>query len=140
MTLYLLRKKLKLTAADVAERLQISRGHYSHLENGSRVITDEWIDKISTVLGVPRTTVSAIAEANNEKIIPNSWIFKIPIDGKPFVQAFQEFVKTMGRKQLSSNETEDLAAKFITYRIEHSVRTELKNNPVVTEYLMGKLS
>lgn len=136
MTLYLLRKQKHLTAADMAEKLQISRGYYSHLENGTRALTEDLIEKIADMLTVSKDSVSAIAAVNNEKIIPSSWIFRIQIDEKPFIQAFPDFVKAVGARQISVDEMEDMVAKFITYRIEHSVRNELKKNPDIAEYLM----
>ncbi len=139
MTLQVLRKKKNLTADDMAQALGISRGHYSHLENGSRGFTDDLITKIAELLQVKRHFISEIAEKNRINTPYNqSWIFKIHIDGKPLLKAFDEYLQ-QERLNVSNYDIVNELAKFITYRIEFSIREELKNNAII-EYIVRRLN
>ena len=139
MTLHELRKKKNLTAEDMAQTLGISRGHYSHLENGSRGFTDELITKIAELLQVKRNIIDDIAEKNRiNSSFNQSWIFKIHIDGKPLLKAFDEYLQ-QERLLISNYDIVNELAKFITYRIEFSIREELKDNKII-EYIIRKLN
>ena len=142
MTLKLksLRKNKNLTAEDVAKQLGITRGYYSHLENGTRDFTEELIDKTAEVLDVKRAEVAEIAKQNKaNNVMHKSWIFNIHIDGKPLLNAFGEYLEQKKLINVSNNDIVNELSKFITYRIEYSVREELNNEEII-DYIIRKLS
>lgn len=141
MSLMLIRKQRHLTAEAVSERLGISRAHYTHLENGTRSFTEELIIKLAKILEVsPEVIRSEAEDLKLNNLIPNSWVSKIKINGKPLIKAFIEHVKDSERyNYLSQDELTERLIKFIFFHIEHSLRQELKENKEVVQFISRKL-
>lgn len=138
MTLINIRKSKNLSAADVASRLNISRGYYSHLENGSRNFPEDLIQRVAEILEVEVKVVrESIADNDQAKIVYGNWIYKIKISGKQAIKAFKEEVFLQ-----RSNDDDVLLSnfiKFIEYNIGNSIREELDNEPKVKEYMLKRL-
>lgn len=47
-----LRRKAKMTQAELAEKSGVSQGHIAHIESGRRVLTVKEAKKIAEVLGI----------------------------------------------------------------------------------------
>jgi transcriptional regulator with XRE-family HTH domain len=136
-----IRKQRKLTGEQVAKQLGISRAHYTHLENGTRPLTNELIAKIAKVLEVSPKIVRAETEVQRlRNLVPNSWIFKIKINGQPFIKAFLEYLNESGRySSLNNDELSERLIKFIFLHIEHSLSQELMENSEIIGFISRKL-
>ena len=132
-----LRLKKGLTAQDMAESLGISRAHYSHLEKGRRRFTEDLLKRTAGILGVSKSRMAELSEkAVKRNAVPNSWIFKVQIEGKPFIKAFQEYYENIK----SNGDIEVLIAEFITTHMKHVIREELANNPDISKYILTRLN
>ncbi len=137
MTLTLYRKQKGLNSEEISKKLGISRAHYTHLENGTRAFTEDLIKKTATVLEIPEVIVRGLAEelkCNN--LIPNSWIFRMKIKGKPFLQAFLEDTKQHNPSEITMQEQ---IVNYIFFHIEHSIRKELSENPQIISFISKKI-
>lgn len=138
MTLIDIRKSKNLSALDVASRLNISRGYYSHLENGSRKFPEELIKQLAQILEVDENIIiESIVENDQYKMSPGNWIYKIKINGKQAIRAFKEDMFLQ-----RSNDDNILLSnfiKFIEYNIGNSIREELDNEPKAKEYMLKRL-
>lgn len=141
MTIKSVRNMQKLTTEDMARQLGISRGYYSHLENGTRPFTEELISKVSRILNLDEEVVIEFAtEAERMNATPNSWVMKIKIDNKPWLEALKnDFVFLPLSNKSNEEEIIDRAVKFISYRIEHSLRQETTENLQLRNYIIAKL-
>lgn len=138
MTLIDIRKSKNLSALDVASRLNISRGYYSHLENGSRKFPEELIQQLAKILEVDENIIlESIAENDQFKMSPGNWIYKIKINGKQAIRAFKEDMFLQ-----RSNDDNILLSnfiKFIEYNIGNSIREELDHEPKAKDYMLKRL-
>jgi transcriptional regulator with XRE-family HTH domain len=138
MTLMELRKSRNLSALDVANSLHISRGYYSHLENGTRKFTGDLVKQVAYILKVDEKIIrESIGENERWRTVSGNWISKIKINDKPAVKAFKEeaFLQR-------SNEDEILLSnfiKFVEFNIGNSIRDELKDDQNAKEYLLKRL-
>jgi transcriptional regulator with XRE-family HTH domain len=138
MTLIEIRKSRDLSALEVATRLDISRGYYSHLENGTRNFPDELIRPLADILEVDEDVIrESIGENERWRSVAGNWISKIKINGDPAIKAFKEeaFLQR-------SNDDEILLSnfiKFVEFNIENSIREELNKDPMKKEHLLARL-
>ena len=138
MTLMELRKSRNLSALDVANSLHISRGYYSHLENGTRKLTGDLVKQVAYILKVDEKIIrESIGENERWRTVSGNWISKIKINDKPAIKAFKEeaFLQR-------SNNDETLLLnfiKFVEFNIGNSIREELKKDPNAKEYLLKRL-
>jgi transcriptional regulator with XRE-family HTH domain len=141
MTLKNQRNKHKLTTETMARQLGISRGYYSHLENGTRPFTQELIIKVSRILNLEEEVVIEFAkETEKQNASPNSWVMKIKIDNKPWLEALKNDIVFLPlSSKANDEEIIDRAVKFISYRIEHSLRQETTENIQLRNYIIAKL-
>lgn len=136
MTLPLYRKKKGLNSEEISKKLGISRAHYTHLENGTRAFTEDLIKKTAIVLEIPEEIVKELAkELKCKNLIPNSWIFRMKINGKPFLHAFLEDTKY----NTSEIAMQEQIVKYIYFHIEHSIRKELSENPQIISFISKKI-
>jgi transcriptional regulator with XRE-family HTH domain len=141
MTLTLLRKKKGYSAEEMAKRLEISRGHYSHLELGTRDFTEELLKKTASILDCDPERVRDLSQrAKEQNYSPESWVLRIHIDDKPFLTAFRKYLDTANQKQLRNEDLVSVIGRFLAYRIEHSAINELRKNPTLLNYIERKLS
>jgi transcriptional regulator with XRE-family HTH domain len=141
MTLINIRKLKGYTAERMAKELGISRGHYSHLENGSRAFTNDIAEKISQILGISIDGVIQFAkEAAARNFVPNSWMLKIRIDNKPWLEAMlNDSMFLPLERNIKDDELIDRAVKYIAYRIEHSLKQETLENTELKNYIISRL-
>jgi transcriptional regulator with XRE-family HTH domain len=138
MTLMELRKSRNLSALEVATELKISRGYYSHLENGTRNFPDELIRPLADILEVDEDVIrESIGENERWRSVAGNWISKIKINGDPAIKVFKEdaFLQR-------SNDDETLLSnyiKFVQFNIGNSIREELNKDPMKKEYLLKRL-
>lgn len=137
MTLILYRKQKGLNSEEISKKLGISRAHYTHLENGTRAFTEDLIKKTANVLELPEEIVRGLAEElRSNNLVPNSWIFRMKINGKPFLQAFLEDTK---QNNPSRHITPEQIVNYIFFHIEHSIRKELSENPQIISFISKKI-
>lgn len=138
MTLIELRKGRNLSALEVATRLDISRGYYSHLENGTRNFPEELIHQVAGIFGVDEDVIKeSIGENERLRTVSGNWLSKIKINSKPVIKAFKEeafLQRSTDYEILLSN-----FIKFVEFNIGNSIREELKNDPMIKENLLKKL-
>jgi len=138
MTLVELRKSRNLSALDVATRLNISRGYYSHLENGTRNFPYELIKPVAEIFGVDEDVIKeSIGENERLRTVSGNWISKIKISNKPAIKAFKEeafLQRSSDDEILLSN-----FIKFVEFNIGNSIREELTNDSMIKENLLKKL-
>lgn len=137
-----IRGSKSLTSLEVARRLNISQGYYSHLERGTRKATDEMIDKLSTVLEVSRDEVRSIFEDKEplSHIVVNNWIPKIRINDIPVFKAFrEEAVFFVPKSHEAAEDKLKRFIKFVEYNIGNSIERELERNPMLKDFVMNKI-
>jgi len=139
-TLKLIRKERNLTAEEVSNLLNISRAHYTHLENGTRNITPTIAKKMATVFNINEYIISeAVSQLKENTYLPNSWILKIRINGEPLLKSFQHDLYEYPLRDSSSEiEFKKRFIKFIMYRLEESLIEEVEKDPKLIEYINYK--
>ena len=141
MSLVLLRKEKGLTTVQVAERLNISQGHYSHIENGDRSINVETAQSLAEILGVDKEVIlQKSKELIEQKGTLQHWLTKVKFRGEPLVDVIVNELRF--DKSVSTEENEKLI-----YRIAeiagHYTREEIiwnfKENPELINYFIKRL-
>ncbi len=141
MKLQDLRNRERLNTTEMAEKLGITQGHYCHLENGSRRLTDKLANKIEEVFGVSKTELeNDFIMSNPHLSVINNWIWKIKIKDIPVTQAFINDIGYLRIKNLDEK-TEVLEAfiKYIVFSIGSSIEKEFGKDPKMIEYLVTRL-
>jgi len=125
------RKKGHLTGQQFADLLGISRSHYTHLEIGYRMITDELLDKLSAILTIDKSTLKEQAEDFGYHYqASKSWIYKMRVKGKPCLNAF--IFSINGNKELINRE---LFEDFMLLNFQKALSDELNKFPELITYL-----
>jgi transcriptional regulator with XRE-family HTH domain len=137
-----IRESKDLTSVEIARRLNISQGYYSHLERGTRKATDEMMSRLSRVLEVSSEEVKNIFEDKNplSHIVVNNWVPKIRINDMPVFKAFRE--ETVFFVPKSHEDAEDKLKrfiKFVEYNIGNSIERELERDSILKEFVMNKI-
>ncbi len=141
MTLEDLRDREGLNTYQMAERLGITQGHYCHLENGSRKLTDSIAGKISSEFGISKEQIKKDFVLSNPHLdVINSWIWKIKIEDKPVIQSFIDNIGFLKISNTSENgEVLEAFIKYIQFNIGNSIKNEFKVNDNMIEYLTSRL-
>ena len=141
MTLEDLRDKEGLNTYQMAERLGITQGHYCHLENGSRKLTDSIADKIASAFGISTEQIKKDFVLSNPHLdVINNWIWKIKIEDKPVIQSFIDNIGFLKISNTSENgEVLEAFIKYIQFNIGNSIKNEFKVNDNMIEYLTSRL-
>lgn len=132
MTLSELRKKKNFRMVDIAGRLGISQGRYSHIERGTRKPSEELIKKISDILGEPVESISMATRLNGQKNYKmNSWMSHIRINGLPLTRSFAYYLEA--KESVANALTDDGVLKselkdFIDQNITYAVIAEMTEN------------
>ena len=137
-TLIEIRKQKGYSAKQMADRLNMSRGYYSHLENGTRNFPEELIQQVAGIFGVDVKVIrDSIGENERWKSIAGNWISKIKINEKSAIKAFKEdaFLQRSSDDEILLKNF----IKFIEFNIGSSIREELISDPMKKEHLLSKL-
>ena len=141
-TLLEIRKAKGLKSVEIARQLNISQGYYSHLENGTRKVTEQLLVDLARILEVNVEELrQAFQNLKPLSTVVNNWIPKIRIKGKSVFEAFREERMFLMTKP-SETEAERITrfVKFIEYNIGSSITEELAEDDLLKEYLLNKIS
>ena len=141
-TLLEIRKAKGLKSVEIAQQLNISQGYYSHLENGTRKVTEELLVELARILEVNVEELrQAFQNLKPLSTVVNNWIPKIRIKGKSVFEAFrEERVFLMTKPSETEAERITRFVKFIEYNIGSSITEELAEDDLLKEYLLNKIS
>lgn len=138
MNLIALRKMKHLTAKQVADLLGVSRAHFTHLENGSRMMSAEIINKLASIYRVSPDLVSEGAKDLEFVYRGNmSWLTKLKYQGTPVVKLFVEHVKK-SKYEIGANDFETKFKNFVLLMFESSLNEELRENSQLIDLLKSK--
>ena len=141
-TLLEIRKAKGLRSVEIAQQLNISQGYYSHLENGTRKVTEQLLVDLARILEVNVEELRQVFQNLKPlSTVVNNWIPKIRIKGKSVFEAFREEKMFLMTKP-SETEAERITrfVKFIEYNIGSSITEELAEDDLLKEYLLNKIS
>ena len=141
-TLLEIRKAKGLRSVEISRQLNISQDYYSHLENGTRKVTEQLLVDLARILEVNVEELrQAFQNLKPLSTVVNNWIPKIRIKGKSVFEAFREERMFLMTKP-SETEEERITrfVKFIEYNIGSSITEELAEDDLLKEYLLNKIS
>lgn len=141
-TLLEIRKAKGLRSVEIAQQLNISQGYYSHLENGTRKVTEQLLVDLARILEVNVEELrQGFQSLKPLSTVVNNWIPKIRIKGKSVFETFREERLFLMTKP-SESEAERITRfiKFIEYNIGGSISEELANDSLLKEYILNKIS
>jgi transcriptional regulator with XRE-family HTH domain len=140
MSLILLRKSKGLTTVEVAKRLKISQGQYSHIENGTRSINLETAHKMAELFG---TDVDEIRQKSKELMelrgTLRHWLSQVKFRGESLVEVIVNELRY--DKTVNLEESEKLIY-LIAGKAGEKIREEIiwnfKENPDHIEYFIKR--
>ena len=138
MTLTEIRKEKRFKTVDLATRLGISQGYYSHLECGKRPFNDVLLKKTAKVLGVRLVTLrEAVKSHPPDSYKLKSWISNIRIHGLPLIKAFHYYMETNGidTQSLDDANLKNKMKEFVETNIGFSVLAELSENRTLLNHI-----
>lgn len=140
MSLTLLRKQKGISSVDISERLGISQGHYSHLENGSRKFTEDLKIKLAEILEVPISTIeNEISYIESKAFYSNSWISKIKIWDLPVTDAFLNDLRFNPMREKNKEELTFRFVEFVEKNIRGALMSELNKDGEILDYFLNKI-
>ena len=141
MSLVLLRKEKGLTTVQVAERLNISQGHYSHIENGDRSINDETAQRLAELFG---TDVDEIRQKSKEQMelrgTLRHWLSQIRYRSEPLIDVIVKELRY--NKTVDLEESEKLIyiiAGLASEKIREEIIWNFKDDPELINYFIKRL-
>jgi transcriptional regulator with XRE-family HTH domain len=138
MTLTEIRKEKCFKTVDLATRLGISQGYYSHLESGKRPFNDVLLKKTAKVLGVRLVTLREVVKLHPpDSYKLKSWMSNIRIHGLPLIKAFHYYMETNGidAQVLDDAKLKIKMKEFIEANIGFSVLAELSENRTLLSHI-----
>ncbi|MGE5435894.1 MAG: helix-turn-helix transcriptional regulator [Syntrophothermus sp.] len=141
MSLAILRINKGYTASEAANRLNISQGHYSHLENGTRTISDELAQNMAELFEVSKEVIlQKSKELIEQRGTLQHWLSKTRYRGESLVD---KVIKELRYdRRINLDDKEELIYK-IASRASEFMREEIiwdfNNNPDLIEYFRKKL-
>jgi transcriptional regulator with XRE-family HTH domain len=138
MTLTEIRKEKRFKTVDLATRLGISQGYYSHLERGKRPFNDVLLKKTAKVLGVRLVTLrEAVKSHPPDSYKLKSWMSNIRIHGLPLIKAFHYYMETNGidAQALDDAKLKIKMKEFVEANIGFSVLAELSENRTLLSHI-----
>jgi transcriptional regulator with XRE-family HTH domain len=141
MSLTLLRKERGFTSQIMADELGISQGHYSHLENGTRLLTPELKEKLCKILSIEIETLNEkLRILREESGVVQHWIASIRIHQMPLTRAFLEDLKYNPLKDKKDKvELISRLAQFVANRIGDEIIDELKKDDELVKYFQKRI-
>jgi transcriptional regulator with XRE-family HTH domain len=138
MTLSEIRKEKRFRTIDLATRLGISQGYYSHLECGKRPFNDVLLKKTAKVLGVRLITLREAVKSHppdSHKL--KSWMSNIRIHGLPLIKAFHYYMETnaIDPQVLDDAKLKIKMKEFVEANIGYSVLAELSENRTLLSHI-----
>jgi Helix-turn-helix. len=143
MTLTEIRKEKRFKTVDLAMRLGISQGYYSHLERGKKPFNDVLLKKTAKVLGVRLVTLrEAVKSHPPDSYKLKSWMSNIRIHGLPLIKAFHYYMEING---INAQALDDVKLKikmkeFIEANIGFSILAELSENKALLNHVREIIS
>ena len=142
MRLLDIRNQKGLNTLQMAARLGITQGHYCHLENGSRRLTNNIASKIEAEFGINKQELESDFVISNPYLgVINNWIWNIRINDLPVTQAF---INDIGFLKIQNiNEHDKVLEAFIRYilfSIGRSIENEFAKDPRMMGYLASRLN
>jgi transcriptional regulator with XRE-family HTH domain len=141
MSLIMLRKNKGLTTVQVAEKLSISQGHYSHIENGTRSINIETAQMMAKLFG---TEVDEILQKSKELMelrgTLRHWLSQVKYRGESLVDVIVNELRY--NKTVNLEESEKLVyliAGIASEKIREEIIWNFKENPDHIEYFIKRL-
>ena len=141
MSLVLLRKDKGLTTVEVAKRLNISQGHYSHIENGERTINDDTAQRMAELFG---TDVDEIRQKSKELMelrgTLRHWLSQVKYRGETLVDVIVNELRY--DKSVNLEESEKLIyiiAGIASEKIREEIIWNFKDNPDHINYFIKRL-
>jgi transcriptional regulator with XRE-family HTH domain len=138
MTLTEIRKEKCFKTVDLATRLGISQGYYSHLERGKRPFNDVLLKKTAKVLGVRLVVLRKVLKSQPpDSYKLKSWMSNIRIHGLPLIKAFHYYMETNGidAQVLDDAKLKRKMKEFIEANIGFSVLAELSENKALLNHV-----
>ena len=141
MELHELRKRAGLKSAEVAKQLDITQGHYSHIELGRRSIRKEFVPMLAEILKVSENDIFMICnKMRQENRFLRHWIEHVKIGGNPLVDEIINELRYGQRFNIDDiNGFPYFMANFIADKIREELKIEFKNDGKFREYLKRKL-
>lgn len=141
MELRELRKRAGLKSAEIAKILEVTQGHYSHIELGKRTLKEEFIPILAAVFGVSEKEIIEIRDQMQKKNIQlKHWIDQVLIDGKPMIIEISKQIRYGRSFNLDDEEGFPIfIANLVSDIIREVVRVELKNDGRFREILRQRL-
>ena len=142
MKLEELRNIRGLNSKQMAEELDITPGHYSHLEKGSRKLTSTIAEKIESKFGISREELENDFVVSNPFLgVINNWVWKIKIKDQPVVQSFINDIGFLRIKDTNEqSEVIEAFVKYIQFTIGSSIENEFKKDSKMLDYLVSRLN
>ncbi|GAB1444013.1 hypothetical protein MASR2M39_28580 [Ignavibacteriales bacterium] len=136
-----LRKRANLKSAQVAEKLGLTQGHYSHIELGRRSIREEFIPILSEILFVSEDTIKNIRDKRQQESRSlKSWISQVTIGEDTLINQIINELRYGQRFNIDDiNGFPYFMANFIADKIREELKIEFKNDGKFREYLKRKL-
>src|ERR1035437_738317 len=141
MSLIMLRKNKGLTTVQVAEKLNISQGHYSHIENGSRSINNELVQKMAVLFGTEEDEIRQKSKELMElRGTLRHWLSQVKYRGETLVDVIVNELRY--DKTVNLEESEKLIY-LIAGKASEKIREEIiwnfKENPDHINYFIKRL-
>lgn len=143
MTLTEIRKEKRFKTVDLAHRLGISQGYYSHLERGKRPFHDVLLKKTAKILGVRFVTLrEAVKSRPPDSYKLKSWMSNIRIHGLPLIKAFHYYMETnnIDAQSLDDAKLKMKMMEFVETNIGFSILAELSENKALLNHLREIIS
>lgn len=136
-----LRKRANLKSAQVAEKLGLTQGHYSHIELGRRSIREEFIPILSEILFVSEDTIKNIRDKRQQESRSlKYWISQVTIGEDTLINQIINELRYGQRFNIDDvNGFPYFMANFIADKIREELKIEFKNDGKFREYLKRKL-
>jgi transcriptional regulator with XRE-family HTH domain len=137
----MLRKNKGLTTVQVAEKLNISQGHYSHIENGSRSINNELVQKMAVLFGTEEDEIRQKSKELMElRGTLRHWLSQVKYRGETLVDVIVNELRY--DKTVNLEESEKLIY-LIAGKASEKIREEIiwnfKENPDHINYFIKRL-
>jgi transcriptional regulator with XRE-family HTH domain len=126
-----IRQSRGFSQADLAELLGVTLSYVSHLETGTRKISDDLARRLADSLNVTRKDIRKAAERiAYDNALSKSWLVNMEINGSPLLEAFKYHLLASGPNMDLADQSmvrEELM-EFVRDNLPYSVMAELTGN------------